>query len=106
MKREAGALALLVSLPMSLVGGSPVQAAPTVTKISKCPYVITAPGSYLVQKNLSCVVTAITVAASNVDLDLGGHTISGSGLGDGVYVERQASVSLHDGSVQGFVNGV
>src|SRR5437879_5917871 len=102
MRREVGTLAPLVALGMSLVGGSPAQAAPTLTKINKCPYVITAPGAYLVQKNLSCIVTAITVSASKVDLDLGGHTISGSGREDGVYVEGQANVSIHDGTVQGF----
>jgi parallel beta-helix repeat protein len=106
MKREVWTLALLAALPITLAEGVPAQAAPAQTKINKCPYVITAPGSYLVQKNLSCVLTAITISASNVDLDLGGHTISGSGTGDGVYVQGQSNVSIHDGGVQGFVIGV
>jgi parallel beta-helix repeat protein len=106
MTREVGRLALLSALPIGLVSGLPAQAASTLTKINKCPSVITAPGSYLVQKNLSCVVTAITINASNVDLDLGGHTLSGSGMGDGVYVEGQSNATIHDGSVQGFVNGI
>jgi parallel beta-helix repeat protein len=107
MKREVRTLALLFALPISLLAGLPARAAPSVTKINKLPYVITAPGAYLVQKNLSFAGTAITVAASNVDLDLGGHTLSGtSGLGDGIHVEGQSSVSIHDGAVQGFYTGV
>src|SRR5438309_1790745 len=106
MKREVWTLALLGAVAISLAAGAPAEAAPAQTKINKLPYVITAPGSYLVQKNTSCVVTAITINASNVDLDLGGHTISGSGTGDGVYVQGQSNVTIHDGGVQGFVNGV
>jgi parallel beta-helix repeat protein len=106
MKIKAGVLALMVGLPASLTVGSPALAAPAQTKISKCPYTITAPGKYLVQKNLSCSGTAITVAASNVDLDLGGHTLSGSGVGSGVFSQGQSSVTIHDGAVQGFFIGV
>jgi hypothetical protein len=47
--------------------------------ISKVPFVITKPGLYLVKKDLvlaSATSNAITVNASDVTIDLGGHVIS------------------------------
>ena len=69
-------------------------------------YSITAPGAYEVTQDLTCAGAAITITASDVDLNLGGHTLSGNDQGDGVSVQGQANVSIHDGTVQGFVNGV
>src|SRR5713101_3437830 len=105
MKREVGALALLIGLASTLLGAVPAQAA---TKISSFGYVITAPGTYQVTQDLSGSGNAITVLASNVDLHLGGHTLSGDGSGAGVDVEGPAgnSVSIDHGTVQGFKNGI
>jgi parallel beta-helix repeat protein len=106
MKRGVWTLALLAALPISLGGGSPARATPAQTKINKCPFNITAPGAYVLQKDLSCAGTAITISASNVDLNLGGQTLSGNGLGDGIYVQGQSNISIHDGAIQSFVNGI
>src|SRR5438132_10326503 len=100
MKREVGILALLAAVPMSLLGVAPAHAA---TQISSCPYTITAPGTYQVTQDLICPGgTAITINASKVALHLNGHTLSGNGTGDGVYVQGQSNVSIDNGTVQSF----
>jgi parallel beta-helix repeat protein len=103
MKREVLPLALLVALPVVLLGVAPAQAA---TKISSFGYVISAPGTYQVTQDLSGSGTAITVSADNVDLHLGGHTLSGDGSGAGVDVEGAANINIHHGTVQGFYDGI
>jgi len=103
MKREVLTLALLVALPITLLRVAPAQAS---TKISSCPYTITVSGTYAVTQDLTCAGTAITTTASKVDLHLDGHTLSGSGGGDGIYVQGQANVSIDNGTVQGFFEGV
>jgi len=50
--------------------------------IASAPYTISSPGSYIVVADLtvsSLDVTAITIAANDVTLDLNGHTIKGPG---------------------------
>jgi parallel beta-helix repeat protein len=106
MKREVGALALLIGLASTLLGAVPAQAA---TKISSFGYVITAPGTYQVTQDLSGSGDAITVSASNVDLHLGGHTLSGDGSGVGIHVQGASpvyNVSIDHGTVQGFQDGI
>ena len=103
MKSVGGALALLIGLASTLLGAVPAQAS---TKISSCPYTITASGTYDVTQDLTCSGTAITITASKVDLHLNGHTLSGSGAGVGVFVQGQANVSIDNATVQGFFEGV
>src|SRR5947209_2822291 len=103
MKRAVGILALLVAVPMTLLAVAPTQAA---TKISSCPVTISATGVYQVTQDLICSGTAITITASKVDLHLNGHTLSGDGSGDGIFVQGQANVSIDNGAVQGFNEGV
>jgi hypothetical protein len=76
------------------------------TPISSLPYAITQPGRYYVTRNLSSSGTAITVAASDVVVDLGGFTIDGQGSnGNGVYDLGQSNtnVSVEHGTIRGFV---
>src|SRR5205823_4866499 len=106
MKREVLPLALLVALPVVLLAVAPTQAA---TKISSFGYEITAPGVYQVTQDLSGSGDAITVTASNVDLHLGGHILSGDGSGVGIHVQGPSpvyNVSIHNGTVQGFQRGI
>src|SRR5262245_42666664 len=74
----------IVSVTMGLVLGDQVKAS---TKISSCPFVIAKPGVYTVARDIICSGTAISILADNVDLHLGGHTISGNGSGDGIFVQ-------------------
>ena len=64
----------------ALMGGSPCFAGPQA--IGSCGKVITAPGSFIVTKDLTVENSAqpcITVASSFVTIDLGGFTINCAG---------------------------
>jgi parallel beta-helix repeat protein len=87
--------------------------------ISSCPYTIMAPGTYLVTQDLTCPGPdpAITVAShvDNVRLVLGGRTLTGidqgEGLGEGILavgtsVDPINGLSIKNGTVTGFVDGV
>jgi hypothetical protein len=60
MKSEVGTLALRVAVPLTLLAVAPAHAS---TKISSCPYTITASGTYAVTQDLTCSGTAITITA-------------------------------------------
>ena len=68
---------VLTGLALALVGtGVPVQAQ---TSITSCGFTITAPGAYVVGANLGpCPAAGILIEASNVQLTLNGHTITGT----------------------------
>ena len=89
-------------------------AAVTCTPISSLPAVITDPGPYCLTKNLPAKhdqesdVAAISIQADNVDIDLRGHTIDGS---EGVVLhavtaEDHSHISIHNGTIRGFLYGV
>jgi hypothetical protein len=68
------------------------------------------PGSYVVNRNLAAAGDCLLVAADSVTIDLDGFTISGNGTGAGV-VESPAlttrrNVTVKNGAVTGFANGV
>jgi nitrous oxidase accessory protein NosD len=74
------------------------------------PTVITHAGSYVLVRNISMSGsgTAIRIAASNVTLDLNGHTLTGSGAtqGTGVSVTGVSGVRIHSGIVSRFGTGI
>ena len=74
-----GALSML---GMGAMAASAWAAVPT--PISGCPYTITAPGSYILTKNLTSAGTCIAIQADNVTIDLQGHTITGNRTGFGI----------------------
>lgn len=53
-----------------------------------------------------CVGDALIVAADDVTLDLGGHTVSGAGTGAGVRVARHTGVEVMNGTIEGFHTGL
>src|SRR5688572_9108835 len=89
-------------------------AAPTwaVVDITFCDE-ITHPGSYRVTQDLSCqsCPQCLLIDASNVTIDLQGHSITGDGptAGIGIAVPRNANVSnieVRNGTVTSFVVGM
>jgi hypothetical protein len=93
-------------------------AAPTVSakSISKVPFVITAPGTYIVKKDLvlaSATGAAITINASDVILDLGGRVISCSAPQNAANLSRginlagsPQNVIVCNGTLKNFQYGV
>jgi hypothetical protein len=78
-------LSVVAILIPGVGAAAPVAWAATPTTISACPYTITAPGAYILTKNLTAVgVSCITIAAPGIDyvaIDLEGHSITGDGTG-------------------------
>src|SRR5437667_6658468 len=78
-----GAIALLLLMAVAAQadeGRIPIYGPPGQT----LPITISAPGSYVLTRDISAgTSTAIIIAASNVTLDLNGHTIAGTSSGSG-----------------------
>jgi hypothetical protein len=90
----------LIMLSMGAMAASAWAAAPT--PISGCPYTITAPGNYILAKNLTSAGTCIAIQAANVAIDLQGHTITGSGTGLGITATQVDNLVIANGTVQNF----
>ena len=77
----------------------------TGTLISSLSYTISTAGLYCLADNLTSTgVTAITIAANNVALDLLGHALFGTGSAGeiGIDVGNSSSVEIRNGTVVGF----
>ena len=81
------------------------------TAITIAPFTITQSGFYFLTKNLSSAGSgnAITIATSEVTLDLMGFSITGPGstVGNGIYINPgMNNVEVRNGSVKGFLIGL
>ena len=56
----------------------------------------------------NCPGVGIVIGVDGVDLDLGGHTVDGDGVGDaeGIQVDGHRGTSVRNGTVRDFVEGV
>ncbi len=84
----------------------PLRAADGRIPIAAAPYTISAPGSYYLSGNISAAAgDAIYINASNVELDLGGLTITHTGVAPGDYGIRMAAnarnIRVHHGTIIG-----
>src|SRR5579885_2329308 len=101
-------LTVIASLGFILlwISGSARAANPPITA---CGATISVPGNYTVGKNLTSAGTdCITIAASEVALDLKGHTLKGNGSAAGI---TDGGVSFRDiiitnGTITGFNVGI
>jgi hypothetical protein len=93
------------ALRAETVGCMPIVAVPTT---------ITTPGIYCLTGNLAMGMTpvvAITIAASNVVLDLNGWMLDGAAAGpdtvsDGIRAHSQQNITIRNGTVRGFRIGI
>jgi hypothetical protein len=117
VNRRVG-LAVIAGLAAALTGVATARAAPAVP-ISTCGYKITTSGKYVLAADLQCppVGAGIFIAASQVDLDLNGHTISsgesgiqvaslgGPGSSDGLVT--LSKIKVHGkGLIEQFTTGI
>ena len=56
--------------------------------------------------DLACPGDAIIVGADDITVDLGGHTVSGAGVGVGITVRARQGVTVRNGQVRGFLTGI
>jgi parallel beta-helix repeat protein len=112
VNRRVG-LAVIAGLTAALAG---VAAAWAAVPITTCGYKITTPGKYELAADLQCppVGAGIFIAASQVDLDLNGHTISSgeigiqvTSLGSPDSVVPLSKIKIHgNGLIERFTNGI
>jgi parallel beta-helix repeat protein len=55
---------------------------------------------------LNCPGSGILISGNNITLDLGGHTVDGTGSGDGISILGTADVEVVNGVIRDFKNGV
>jgi parallel beta-helix repeat protein len=87
----------------SLVPVSGASAAPAA--VVQCGQFISA-DTTLTNDLLNCPGNGILIDTDNVTLDLGGHTVDGTGSGDGISILGTADVKVVNGVVRDFANGV
>src|SRR5579862_268459 len=77
------------------------------TPVTTCGTMITEPGHYTVANDLlNCPADGIDILASNVELDLAGHQISGGDSGTGIDMFASHVRILGPGTINGFSVGV
>lgn len=102
-------LLTIVSLTVLSTGQAAAQG---VIEISSCPYIIVAPGQYRVTQDLFCPGNGIRIQSSDVKLNLGGHTITGSlaQTGIGIWVGTlgfgTVNVEIRNGTITNFTVGL
>jgi parallel beta-helix repeat protein len=82
-----------------------VPVAPATAAVVTCGTVVTT--SIRLTSDLGpCPGDALIAGADHITIDLGGHTISGTGIGAGVRVAQRTGVTVTAGTIQGFHTGV
>ena len=84
------------------------------TAITTLPYTITAQGIYCLTGNLSTGITsgnAIDIQTNNVTIDLNGYKLGGLAAGDstvtvGIYANNHKNLTIKNGIVRGFYQGI
>jgi hypothetical protein len=110
MRRTARVVILVAVSCLAALGAAGVASA--CDPIPRVPETITRPGAYCVTRPLSTPIAsgaAITIASSDVTLDLAGFTIANtagpSTAADGIVAEGQ-NITIVNGTVRGFRRGV
>ena len=95
----------LLTLGFCVIAWNAPACAATPTSISGCETVST-PGNFALTQNLTATGDCLTITASNVNIDLMGHTITGNGTGSGITGNNVQNVVINDGSISHFATGV
>jgi hypothetical protein len=116
LKKLSISLGFLVSMSLGFQGAAFAANSDKCTAITAVPFTISAGGSYCLTSDLIAPGTftsgtAITVAADNVSIDLGGYTLSDLAAGTGttaigIQALAQANVTVQNGTVRGFYIGI
>jgi hypothetical protein len=83
------------------------EAAAAPHQITTCK-AITAPGSYVLAKNLTSTGDCLIMQANFITIDLGGFTINGNGTGNGITDSGvlRMGIAVHDGTIRNFATGI
>jgi parallel beta-helix repeat protein len=58
------------------------------------------------ESDLTCGGDGLTVTGTDLKINLNGHTIAGSGVGQGIRVTASQGVSIYGGTIRGFLRGI
>jgi parallel beta-helix repeat protein len=58
------------------------------------------------ESDLTCTGDGLTVTGTGITINLNGHSIAGAGVGVGIRVQSSQDVSVHGGTVRGFLQGM
>lgn len=110
MKSKTIVIVFLITIFATTLLSAPAHAACTSITANAMPYTITAPGNYCVTGFVSKAFSApaITIAADNVDLDLGGFEIVQNTVETqtGIYSAAQSNVTVRNGTLTNFHVGI
>src|SRR5690242_10321750 len=102
LKRLAGLAALALAL-CGTARSEPLNC----NFIAAVPFTISAPGNYCLDGDFAYVGIAIDIIVDNVVLDLNGHTLDGvKGSGMGVRAQDRSNITVRNGTVRNFNEGV
>ncbi|RSN11752.1 hypothetical protein DMB42_14405 [Nonomuraea sp. WAC 01424] len=93
--------ACLLFLSAALLSAGPAGAS---TLAVACGDVLTT--NTTLTADLTCPGDALTIGADNVDLDLNGHTITGSGTGKGLTLFSRVGATVRNGTIGGFTHSI
>ena len=77
---------------------------PVAARVPQCGATIFA--DVTLDDDLVCAATAIVVGADGVTVDLNGHSVTGSGVGEGVLVSGRTAITVKNGTIANFESGV
>src|SRR5438477_1380499 len=104
LRRMRGSGILAAASVVALLSATPGMAA---TSITTCPTTIAASGDYQLTADLACPGDGITITASAVHVQMGGHVLTGNGTGRGLSVVGvTADVDVENGTLTGFSVGI
>jgi hypothetical protein len=106
---------LMLALLPALYPAAVLAQSADCTALGALPATISQPGKYCLVQDYtvnSATVKAITIAANDVTLDCGGHTIrnlatSSAGSSEGIFANERNSITIRNCRIQGgFTNGI
>jgi hypothetical protein len=99
-------LAGLASLALAFCGAARAEPL-NCSFIAGVPFTISAPGNYCLDGNFTASGVAIDIVADDVVLDLNGHALDGvSGSGIGVRASDRKNITVRNGTVRNFYQGL
>jgi hypothetical protein len=104
---RTGTLGLGIVAMLALgIGATPPAEAASPISISACPYMITAPGNYVVTNNLTASGDCINVSTGQVAIDLQGHSITGNGTSGVGIIGGADHIVVTNGTIAKFYDGI
>ena len=89
-----------------LLSGAVLVAPTTVVRAQSISCGATVFADLTLDQDLTCSGAGLVVGADGIEIDLNGHSITGSGSGSGILVSGRADVAIHGGTLTNFMAGV